>query len=217
MTRTAAVEKLPLIERTKNAAQERHAARCAELLALVHRKMTGVVESFYDVGEALREILDKKLFLAAGDDTFEAMLEREGIMSRRQASKFIAVARKVPREHALGLGHERAYALMAYAEATADNDTVAALVTSGATVAGKPVTEASLREITAATRQARAKAQGRRPKTEAQREQERADEAVVRAVREAMRAAGFGRAQVTVAGDEVRVVLTRAQAERLAE
>ena len=32
-----------------------------------------------------------------------------------------------------------------------------------------------------------------------------------------MRAAGFGRAQVTVAGDEVRVVLTRAQAERLAE
>lgn len=210
-----AATKLTLIERTRRAAHERNAARCAELLALVHRKMTSVVESFYDVGEALREILDKKLFAAAGYDTFEAMLEREGLMSRRQASKFIGVARKVPREHALGLGHERAYALMAYAEASADNDTVAALVTSGATVAGKPVTEASLREITAATREARAKALGRRPKTGAQRDRERADQSVARAVRTALRAAGIGRARVTVAGDEVRVVLSRAQAERL--
>ncbi|MFO0603249.1 MAG: hypothetical protein U0324_08750 [Polyangiales bacterium] len=210
-----AAEKLPLIERTKAAALERNRARLAELLGVVHRKMTAVVEGFYDVGEALREVLDKKLYAAAGHATFEAMLEAEGLMSPRQARKLIAVARKVPREQALGLGHERAYALLAYAEATAANDTVAAIVTSGVLVGGKPAAEASLREITAATRQVRAKAQGAKPKTEAQRERERADAAVTRAVREALRAAGFGRAAVAVAGDEVRVVLSRAQAERL--
>jgi hypothetical protein len=210
-SRTNVAHTPSLIERTRAAAHERNSARLAELIALIHRKMTGVVEGFYDVGEALREIVDKKLYGVAGHPSFEAFLEREGILSRRQAVKLIAVARKVPRAHALGLGHERAYALMHYAETTAANDSVVTLVERGAKVGGKPVTEASLREIIAATREARAKAQGHRPKTEAQRERDRADEAIARAVRERMREAGVGRAAVTVAGDEVHVVLTRAR------
>ncbi|MFO0608381.1 MAG: hypothetical protein U0324_34765 [Polyangiales bacterium] len=205
----------PLIERTKAAAAERHAARLAELTALVRRKMTAAVESFYDIGEALREVMDKGLFAAAGHATFDDFLAAEGLMGRRQATKLIAVARRVPREHALRLGHERAYALSAYAEA-ANDTTVAELVTGAATVAGKPAVEASLREIEAATREARARAADEGPRAEARRERSREDEALAKAVREALRGAGVGRPAVQVVGDEVRVVLTRAQAERLA-
>lgn len=55
--RRPAATKSALIERTKEASLARHRARLGELLALVRRRVTEVVEGFYDIGEALREIL----------------------------------------------------------------------------------------------------------------------------------------------------------------
>ena len=50
--------KRSLIAETKSAALARNTARLAELLAIIRRRMTEVVEGFYDLGEALREMLE---------------------------------------------------------------------------------------------------------------------------------------------------------------
>ncbi len=213
MTRSAA--RSTLIEQTRRAAQERNAARLADLTAEIRRRMTAVVESFYDIGEALREVVDRKLYGAAGHPSLAAWLAAEGILSDRQATKLIAIARKVPRAHALALGPERSYALVSYAEAAA-NDTVAALLEAGATVAGKPVAEASVREIEAAAREVRASRRGRSPRSEAERARAAEDVAITRALRAALRDLGVGGASVRVTRAQVRVTLTRVQAAKLA-
>ena len=136
-------------------------------------------------------------------------------MSFRQASKLIAVVRKVPREQALSLGQERAYALVAYTEATPEADSPSTLVAAGAKVGGKPAAEASVREIIGATRETRAKAKATRPKTETERAKVKADEALVKALRSILREAGIGRAEIAVEGREVRVRISRATVERI--
>ncbi len=207
--------KASLIERTKAAALARNTARLAELEALIRRRMTEVVEHFYDIGEALREITEHKLYAARGHRSFNAFLAAEGLMSARQAAKLIAVVRRVPREQALALGQEKAYALVAYTDATPDDDSPTSLLAEAAPIDGKPVAEASVGDIKSATRTVRAAAP-RAPKSEAARARAKADAAVEKAVRAALRDAGFARAEVTVGREHVRVVLARSSAERLA-
>ncbi len=204
-----------LITRTRDAALARNRKRLAELLALVRRRMTEVVEGFYDIGEALREILDHKLFAVAGHKSMRAMLSAEKLMSFRQASKLITVVRRVPREDALALGQERAYALVAYADATPEDDSPSALLASNARVGDKSVQSASLRDIEAATKETRAKQKAKRPPTAAQRARSKADAALVKVVRAALRDAGVNRVEVTAGRDEVIVRIARAKAEKL--
>jgi hypothetical protein len=209
-------EKPKLIERTQVVvAQDRKAARLNELLSRIRRKMVSMAENFYDIGECLREILDKKLFEAAGHTSLDEMLDAEKLISRRQAGKLIAVVRKVSREHALSMGHEKAYALLAYIAVTPKHDSVAILLESRAKIAGKPVADASLREIVRATLDVRTQEAAKRPKTDAELKHERADKALLRTVRDALQTVGVSRPAVQITGDEVRIVLSRTQAERL--
>jgi hypothetical protein len=203
--------KTSLIEQTRNLALARNKARLADLLALVRRRVSEVVEGFYDIGEALREILDHKLYATAGHKSLEALLKAEGMMSFRQASKLIAVVREVPREKALAMGQERAYALVAYTNATPEDDSPARLLAANA-----PVSKASVREIKAATREARARTRAKRPKTDAEREREKADVALQKALRALLRDAGIGRAEITIGRSDVRVAFSRTVAERAA-
>lgn len=205
-----------LIARTQAAATERNRKRLADLLALVRRRMTEVVDGFYDIGEALLEILDHKLYAAEGHASLGALLRAEGLMSLRQASKLITVVKRAPRELAVSLGHERAYALIVYTDATAEPDSPASLLTSGASIAGSPVAEASVREIKAATKAARLKAAAKRPFAHPDRARLRADRALTRAVRDAMRKAGLGRVAIELSRDGVTVRFSRAQAEKFA-
>jgi len=210
---TAAARGNDLIEKTRAAALARHQQRLAGIVAEVRRRLTAIVEGFYDVGEQLAEVVDKRLYLADGHADFESFLAAAKLMSPRQAAKLIAVARAVPRERALTLGQERAYALLSYARAANDD---ALLRAENPTVAGRPVNDVSVRELKAAAQAARAEREGERPRTDAQRERERADAELRRALREKLREAGAGRPEVTVGRGRVRVELTRAQAERLA-
>jgi hypothetical protein len=209
-------DKRDLIVRTKNAALARQKARYAELVALIRRRMTEVVEGFYDIGEALREILEKKLYAAEGHASMAAFLSAERLFSYRQANKLIAIVRKVPREQALSLGQERAFALVAYTEATPEDDSPASLVAQAAKIGAKPVTEASVREISDATRALRDSERAKRPRTDAQRARAKSDAAIEKAVKAALRAGGIARAEVTVTGARIRIELTRAQGEKLA-
>lgn len=205
--------KRSLIAETKSAALARNTARLAALLALIRRRMTEVVEGFYDLGEALREVLDKKLYAAAGHASLDAWLRAEKLMSVRQANKLVSVVRRVPREQALALGHERAYALVAYTDATPADDTPASLLAQSAKIGATPVAEASLREIQAATRTARSTA--KRAPTAAERTKTKADAATVKAVRAVLREAGIGRADVVVHRDGVRIEISHTLAARL--
>jgi hypothetical protein len=198
-----------LIAATKAQALAAHRKKLASLERLIRRRLATVVESFYDIGVALTEILKKKLYAAGGHGSLEAYLAATKLIGVAQAMKLIAIVREIPREVALAAGPERSYALIGLAKATAEPDSAAELIERG-TVAGQPAAKASVRAIAAAAKAERAK----RPKTAATKEREKADAAVVKGLRALLRGVGLGAGVVAVEGGEVRVVWTRAQAER---
>jgi hypothetical protein len=208
-TKRPPASKSKLIAATKEAARAAHEARFAELTALIRRRLATVVESFYDVGEALREITDKKLYATTGYTSVAAWVEGTRLMSSAQAEKLVAIVRNVPREAALRAGQERAYALVTLAAATPAPDSAAELLASG-TVDGEPAAKASVRAIKAAAASARAKL----PKSAAQRAKAKADAAVNQGLRALLRAAGLSTKAVRVSAGEVRVVLSRAAVEK---
>lgn len=134
--------------------------RAQALLELIERRKARIAEDFYEIGEALRELQRKKLYLALGHATFGEMLKARGIMGLSQAKKLIGVVAALPRDKALTLGPEKAYALTRYTAATPEVDTPAWLLDQGATIAGKRVEEISVRELTAEAGKVREKAAG---------------------------------------------------------
>jgi hypothetical protein len=85
------------------------------------------------------------------------MLRARQVMGVSQAKKLIEVAASMPREKALEIGAEKAYALARYAAATPEPDTPAWLLDGDAAIGGKPVRDLSLRELQAATSKVRSK------------------------------------------------------------
>lgn len=195
----------------KARAADRKRKRGEALVALVMRRRARIVEDFYDIGEALREILRDELYAVLGYESFEALLEDRDLLSLSQAKKLIAVVENVPREEALALGHERAYALVSYAAATPEPDTVAKLVESKAAIAAT-----SLRDIEAAARNARRKTASDKPSTPRQRERAKREKNALATVRSLLRSAGIARPKLDVRGEAVTVTLSFALLERLA-
>ena len=93
-----------LITATKALALEVHRKRLKTLEGLIRRRLATVVESFYDIGEALAEILKKKLYAVGGHPSLEAYLAATKVIGIAQAMKLIAIVREVPREAALAKG-----------------------------------------------------------------------------------------------------------------
>lgn len=199
-----------LIVATKAAALAARRKQLAALERLIRRRLATVVESFYEVGVALREILEKKLYAVEGHASLADYLAATKLVSLTQAEKLIAIVRRVPREEAMAAGQERAYALIALADATPEPDTAAELIAHG-TVAGAPAREAPVRAIRAA---AKAQAQ-QRPKTKAQAEKAKADAAVDRGLRRWLKQGGLRPEAVRVTGRAVHVTLTREQVDAL--
>jgi hypothetical protein len=207
---------LDLIEATKAQAAARHKARYDELVALMRRRMTDIVERFYDLGEALREMLETRRYTAGGHTSLRAFLAAEGLVSYAKANRLIAIVRKVPRAQALVLGQERAFALVAYTDATPEGDSPAALLAADAKLGATPVAQASVRQIEAATRAARSARAKSGAVSEGARAKARADAATLRAVKRALRDAGLAGAAVQVGRNRVTITVDRARADRLA-
>src|SRR5689334_14686105 len=69
-----------------------------------------VGQSFYDLGESLRDIRDSRAYLQYPNcPTFEAFLHNYKLAGRSTAYKLIAIVNKYPRETALKMGSEAAY------------------------------------------------------------------------------------------------------------
>jgi hypothetical protein len=106
---------------------------------------------FFELGRALLELRDRKLFLALGHPTLTDLLEQRRIVSPSLATRLIAIVRTIPKETALQLGPERTFewllTLRTQAGPEADDDAVRELAEGEPLLAGRPVTELSKREI----------------------------------------------------------------------
>ena len=141
-------------------ASARHEAHANELLALISRRIQRIEEDFFDVGTALRELKEKKLFVALGFRTFDELLAKRVPIGRTQSYKLIAIATKVTREDALTLGEEKAYSIARLVAVTPEADTVASVLSTGVRVgtSKRSAREMSTREIDAAKRSITARA-----------------------------------------------------------
>ncbi|MBK8258506.1 MAG: hypothetical protein IPK82_38335 [Polyangiaceae bacterium] len=126
--------------------------RAEALLDLIARRKARIAEDFYEIGKALKELQDKKLYLAVGYTSFEGMLDGRGVLSVTQARKLIQVVSKVPLATALKVGPEKAFALVKFTEVTPELDTPELLVEGGQKIGGKSAAEASVRDIAGATK-----------------------------------------------------------------
>jgi len=199
----------------KAASSERKKARAEELLALIARRKERMLEDFYDVGEALRELLEHKLYVALGHPSFEAMLTAHDVMGARQARKLVALVSQIPRAQAVALGQEKAYALVAYTAATPEPDVAADLAKKDAKIGSKPISEASVRDLQRATKAIHAKRAARRPKTAATLASARAAREARANVLAAIRKLGIARPEIETTGDRVVVRISFAQAAAL--
>jgi hypothetical protein len=130
-------------------ATTRVAARAVELLGLIARRMKRIEEDFFDIGSALAELKNKKLFAALGYRTFDAMLAERVPIGRSQAYKLIAIVERVTRDQAVELGEEKAYAIARLVATTPEADTVASVLENGVRVGGRKRTAQAMsrREI----------------------------------------------------------------------
>jgi len=218
--RSARREEATTLVKSATAKERKELARDRErgedLLALIERRKSVIVESFYDLGVALRELLRRELFRALGHASFKALLAERQVMSEAQAYKLIALVEHLPREEALRLGQEKAAALVAYAEATPEPDRPAELARADAPIGGKPLSKVSVRDLKAAAVAARGKRPAR-PATPAARERRQHAAALVKAARAALRRGGITRATVVVKGAQVVATFAASAVERLLE
>jgi hypothetical protein len=121
--------------------------RAESLLAEIARRKQRIAEDFYDIGLSLKELLNKKLHLPLGYKSFADMLRARAVMSLAQANKLIQLVSTVPRDQALAYGQEKAIALVGYARATPELDTPQSLFEKGVLAGGKPIADASVREL----------------------------------------------------------------------
>ncbi len=170
------------------------------LLAEIVRWKLRIAADFYDIGEALREIQNKKLYRALGHAKFADMLKARRVMGATQAYRLIQLVSSVPREKALAIGSEKAFRLIDYAKVTPEPDNASWLTEQGTLPGGKRVAEASTREIVAATKAVRAKGGAKKAKIAA-------NEAA-RSVRAALRKRGASAAasETMPRGAQVRVL-----------
>jgi len=164
--------------------------RAQELMGGIQRNLSAIKDAFFEVGQALAELNNNKLYVALGHGTFAEMLEARNLMSQTQANKLIAVATLIPRESALRLGTEKSYALTRYAELVPEGGTIRALLKDGM-ADGKPLSTMTLRELEQAILELRSRDTSGKPNPEKQQARKAAREAQAR-----LRKAGDGSAMV---------------------
>ncbi len=186
-------------------------ARAEKLVAKARGLMEQIERNFWELGRVLEAIRSEELHRVLGYDNLEVLAEEGLGLSKTVAWKLIAVAQGLPRTEAVKLGQERAYALVAYAKATGEGDDAVALVRRDVAIAGKRLSQTSVRELKAATAAARPK----RPRTFAEAAQAKADRALLVTVRERLGAVGVPKRSVAFVGDAIVITLSRVHARRV--
>jgi len=157
-------------------------ARANHLLVYIERHKREIARAFYELGSALRELHEKKLWAVLGYASFDAMLAEREVMSGFQARKLIEVVKSFDLSVAERLGAEKAYALARYVDRTKESDDPAEYVLEGFPLGGhrKPIDDVTVRDITQATQVAVRKQKGQHGESERAR---RDAESIARRVR----------------------------------
>lgn len=195
----------------KSAADVANAGRAKELLSLIRRRKSEIVEAFYDIGEALLELSKRKHYEALGCASFQELLEKHGVMGKSQAFKLIKIVKNVPRDTALELGQEKAYAMIALAAATPERDTVAELAERN--LGDRPLRDVSTRAIAKLASETR---EAHRTPTPKQRERQQARRAAIETLRRHFASFGLRGLSITGTSRGIRVELSVEQAAKLA-
>ena len=186
------------------------ATRGEELINKAQGLLARIERTFWEVGRVLVSIRDESLHRALGYDNLEVLARERLGLSKTVAWKLLSVAEVLPRDEAVKLGQEKAYALIAYARAAPDQDPTV-LIQEDAAIAGKPLSETTVRDLEAATAAARPK----RPLTLAAARQKREDRELLLALRERLRSVGIPKSAVEVGSQGFVITLSRPHARRL--
>jgi len=124
------------------------------LIVDIRKRKARIAEDFYEIGKALDQLADPRVFGPLGYKTFEDLLTNRKLMSRMQAFKLMLVARTYPKALALKLGVEKAYGLHRYVMATPAEDLAVELARRDARIAGRPISALSLKDLHDATKRA---------------------------------------------------------------
>ena len=147
-------------------------SQATDLVGKIVARKDDIARAFYDIGTALRELHEKKLYGSLGYDSFDEMLASENLMSGQYARRLVQVAASFDREQAQRLGSEKAYALVRYCARTKQDDDPAQYIMEGFPVAGgkrRPIDEVAVREIAESTRIAVLRQKGEHSASEAAR------------------------------------------------
>ena len=106
-------ESLVKLAKKASRASEANRRMGMDALALIRRRMQAIAEAFYDIGMALRTLAQPRVYTALGHRTFEALLQKEALMSRSSAADLIRIAERYSRQTAVDLGQAKALALAA--------------------------------------------------------------------------------------------------------
>ena len=121
------------------------------LLALIERHKANISAGFYEIGQALTQLVDRNLYRQLGYATFAAMVEERKLMSRAVAWQLVAIYRSIPRQAAQQLGPSRAFEWLRVLRLQAGPEAQAADVRKLAgeqpAVAGRSIVELSVSEI----------------------------------------------------------------------
>lgn len=167
-------------------------------VALIRRRREVIGEAFYDIGLALMRLKRPGVAEALGRESFREICEKDLEMGIATADKLVTIASNVPREDALRLGQERAFALVALARATPDADSATSLakavrkLPSGKKLDARTASVRDLREAAKDLRDAGSK--GKKPRGRTTTTAERAEAAKLAAI---LHKAGLSRVRVT--------------------
>ncbi len=129
-------------------------SRAETLLRRIQDRRSDIARAFYDIGSALRELNDKKLYGSLGYATLDAMLEARELMTPQYARRLIEVVRNFDVDQARRLGPEKAYALARYTARTKQTDDPSEYIAEGFPVGGRrrAIDDVTVRDIHTATR-----------------------------------------------------------------
>jgi hypothetical protein len=206
-SRSDTKSKAQSLVRTARQARVAQKKRGTELIAEIRSRLDDVGSEFLEIGRRLKALYDESIHLALDYDSFEAMLEGEGLGSRAQAFKLMAVAAVFGEAGIADFGIERAYALISYTRATPEDDDAATLFADNALVAGKPVREHSVTDLTKARQDLTREAAASNP-TREQRARAALEKKVTRLIAKAHKAQALPKADIDIRGQKITATWT---------
>lgn len=181
--RSSRVTHLAALEEEMRTAKSTNREEATALIADILRRKKRIAEDFHAIGVALQRLSEERLYQALGYSSFTDLLKAKRLIGTTTAYRLMAIAGAYPAKMAHGLGIEKAYQLIAYAEATPAPDLARTLAVANPRIGNQRLDRMSSRDLIAAARRVRSAAGTATKKSSFERAARRAAREVQRALR----------------------------------